>query len=231
MLLLTGVSGLVDATSYLQLGHVFVANMTGNIVFLGFALAGATGISLPNSAVAIVSFLVGAFAAARLARRRAREGPSLLRIAAVIQCVIVVLALAFGLASRTPTGFTAYAVVGLLAAAMGVQSATTSRLAIPGFNSTVVLTTMLSTLAAESRLAGGSGTNNGRRVLAIVSMFGGGLVGAALALRLIWLAPLVVAALALAVTFVASTRIGGGAGIRTPDSRSKSSPGTPHDAG
>jgi uncharacterized membrane protein YoaK (UPF0700 family) len=206
MLLLTGVSGLVDATSYLQLGHVFVANMTGNIVFVGFALAGATGISLPNSAVAIVSFLVGAFAAARLARRREHEQAGLLRTVTAIQCVIVVLAIAFGFASRPPNGVTAYAVVGLLAAAMGVQSAATSRLAIPGFNSTVVLTTMLSTLAAESRLAGGSGANNGRRVLAIASMFGGGLVGAALTLRLIWLAPLVVAALALAVTFVASTK-------------------------
>jgi uncharacterized membrane protein YoaK (UPF0700 family) len=206
MLLLTGVSGLVDATSYLQLGHVFVANMTGNIVFLGFALAGATGISLPNSAVAIVSFLVGAFAAARLARRREREPVGLLRTATAIQCVIVVLAIAVGFASRAPNGVTAYVVVGLLAAAMGAQSATTSRLAIPGINSTVVLTTMLATLAAESRLAGGSGANNGRRVLAIASMFGGGLVGAALALRLIWLAPLLLAAVALAVTSVASKK-------------------------
>jgi uncharacterized membrane protein YoaK (UPF0700 family) len=205
MLLLTGVSGLVDATSYLQLGHVFVANMTGNIVFLGFALAGATGISLPNSAVAIASFLVGAFAAARLARRRERERAGLLRIVTAIQCVIVVLAIAFGLASRPPNGVMAYAVVGLLAAAMGAQSATTSRLAIPGFNSTVVLTTMLSTLAAESRWAGGSGANNGRRVLAIASMFGGGLVGAALTLRTVWLAPLLVAALVLAVASVASS--------------------------
>ena len=38
---LTVVTGLVDAFSYLLLGHVFVANMTGNVVFLGFAIAGA----------------------------------------------------------------------------------------------------------------------------------------------------------------------------------------------
>ena len=151
MLLLTGVSGLVDAASYLQLGHVFVANMTGNIVFIGFALAGAAGVSLPNSAVAIGSFLIGAFAAARLARRRERGQSGLLRIMTAAQCVIVVLAIANGLTSQRPSGVTAFAVVGLLAAAMGVQSTTTSRLAIPGFNSTVVLTTMLSTLAAESR--------------------------------------------------------------------------------
>ena len=40
---LTAVTGLVDAFSYLVLGHVFVANMTGNVVFLAFALAGTAG--------------------------------------------------------------------------------------------------------------------------------------------------------------------------------------------
>lgn len=44
---MTVVTGLVDAFSYLVLGHVFVANMTGNVVFLAFALAGAHGFSLP----------------------------------------------------------------------------------------------------------------------------------------------------------------------------------------
>jgi hypothetical protein len=46
LLLLTVVTGLVDAASYLKLGHVFVANMTGNVVFLGFAIAGAGGLSI-----------------------------------------------------------------------------------------------------------------------------------------------------------------------------------------
>jgi hypothetical protein len=43
LLSMTLVTGLVDAFSYLLLGHVFVANMTGNIVLLGFALAGDPG--------------------------------------------------------------------------------------------------------------------------------------------------------------------------------------------
>jgi len=47
---LTVVTGLVDAFSYLVLGHVFVANMTGNVVFLGFALAGAAGTGLLTAA-------------------------------------------------------------------------------------------------------------------------------------------------------------------------------------
>jgi uncharacterized membrane protein YoaK (UPF0700 family) len=40
LMALTAVSGLVDAVSYLGLGHVFTANMTGNVVVLGFAAAG-----------------------------------------------------------------------------------------------------------------------------------------------------------------------------------------------
>lgn len=55
LLLLTVVTGLVDAASYLKLGHVFVANMTGNVVFLGFAIAGASGLSIWASLVALAS--------------------------------------------------------------------------------------------------------------------------------------------------------------------------------
>ncbi len=103
MLLLTGVSGLVDAASYLALGHVFVANMTGNIVFIGFALAGATSLSLQSSAIAIASFLAGALAAARLARRLNRGHLGVLRIMTAGQFVIVLVAIGTGLAFSRQT--------------------------------------------------------------------------------------------------------------------------------
>jgi uncharacterized membrane protein YoaK (UPF0700 family) len=63
LLALTVVTGLVDAASYLKLGHVFVANMTGNVVFLGFGLAGAGNISIWASLTALGSFLIAASAA------------------------------------------------------------------------------------------------------------------------------------------------------------------------
>src|SRR5246127_3604252 len=63
---MTLVTGLVDAFSYLVLGHVFVANMTGNVVFLGFALAGARGFSIPASLSALGAFSLGALAGGRL---------------------------------------------------------------------------------------------------------------------------------------------------------------------
>src|SRR3989440_6119716 len=60
MLVLTVLTGVVDAVSILSLGRVFVANMTGNVVFVGFALAGASGFSLAASLSALGGFLVGA---------------------------------------------------------------------------------------------------------------------------------------------------------------------------
>src|SRR5256885_4037712 len=64
---LTVVTGLVDAVSYLALGHVFTANMTGNVVFLGFAVAEVPGLSIARSAAALLAFLAGAGVGGRLA--------------------------------------------------------------------------------------------------------------------------------------------------------------------
>src|SRR6266550_8491647 len=66
LLTLTGVTGLVDAVSFLGLGHVFTANMTGNVVLLAFAVAGAPGLSIARSSSSLVAFLVGAALGGRL---------------------------------------------------------------------------------------------------------------------------------------------------------------------
>src|SRR6478609_3635772 len=70
LLTLTLVTGMVDAVSFLGLGHVFTANMTGNVVFLGFAVAGASGLSVRASAIGLVSFLAGAVAGGRFGLER-----------------------------------------------------------------------------------------------------------------------------------------------------------------
>src|SRR2546423_14646474 len=57
---LTAVTGLVDAVSFLALGRVFTANMTGNIVLLAFATAHVSGLSIARSSTALLAFLVGA---------------------------------------------------------------------------------------------------------------------------------------------------------------------------
>jgi hypothetical protein len=77
LLSITVLTGLVDAFSYLTLGHVFAANMTGNVVFSGFALAGAPGISISASLIALAAFAAfaaGAFGGGRWrASRRTRR--------------------------------------------------------------------------------------------------------------------------------------------------------------
>jgi hypothetical protein len=71
LLALTVVTGLVDAVSILRLGRVFVANMTGNIVFTGFAITGAPGFSLSASLFALAGFMAGLPSAAARTRPRA----------------------------------------------------------------------------------------------------------------------------------------------------------------
>src|SRR5258705_10250459 len=65
----TAITGLIDAISYLALGHVFTANMTGNVVFLAFAVAGAPGLSITRSLTALIAFLIGALIGGRVATR------------------------------------------------------------------------------------------------------------------------------------------------------------------
>ena len=177
MLALTVVTGLVDAVSILRLGRVFVANMTGNVVFLGFAAAGAPGFSLVASLVALAGFLVGAAAGGHLVRRGG-EAARLLASAAFVESILVATALAVAVVTGLPAPLaTASAIAGLLALAMGVQNAVARHLAIPDLTTTV-LTMALTGFAADPRHH-----PRGRRAASVVAMFGGAVLGAALVIH------------------------------------------------
>jgi uncharacterized membrane protein YoaK (UPF0700 family) len=207
LLLLTVVTGLVDAASYLRLGHVFVANMTGNVVFLGFAIAGAKGLSIRASAFALGAFLVGGLAGGRVGVRFANHRGRLLQAALAVQIAAVAGAVCVAVvAARPGEGAARYALVVLLAFAMGVQNATARRLAVSELTTTV-LTMTLTGIAADSTLAGGGGSKLGRRSLAVIAMFIGALVGALLVLRVDVAAPLAVAAGVLVVAAFATRAV------------------------
>src|ERR1700744_2881180 len=93
LLILTLVTGLVDAVSILALGRVFVANMTGNVVFAGFAITGAPGFSLGASLFALAGFLAGAAAGGRLTTRVGHDRALHLRAATAAEFVLLALAL------------------------------------------------------------------------------------------------------------------------------------------
>jgi uncharacterized membrane protein YoaK (UPF0700 family) len=180
---MTVVTGLVDAFSYLVLGHVFVANMTGNVVILGFALAGAPGFSIAASVIAIVAFGVGALVGGKLGARHDDHRGRLHSSAAAIQSVFLlgsVLLAAF--AARPEEGGYRYALIAVLGIAMGIQNAMVRKIAVPDLTTTVVTLTFTG-IAADSALAGGSGSRAGRRAVPIVFMLLGAFVGAMLVLH------------------------------------------------
>ncbi len=225
MILLTIVTGIVDAVAYLRLGHVFVANMTGNVVFLGFSAAGASGLSVGGSLIALACFLPGGVVAGRLAARVGNRRLHQLRAATGIQVILFACAIPIAVVAGDHAGSKSrYALIVLLSLAMGVQNATARRLAVPDLTTTV-LTFTLTGIAADSQLAGGSGANTPRRLVSVTAMLLGATIGALLLLKVDPAAALVLAAGILAVVClaahraIASTLPPGGVRAR-PDSRS-----------
>jgi uncharacterized membrane protein YoaK (UPF0700 family) len=196
---LTIVTGLVDAFSYLVLGHVFVANMTGNVVFLGFALVGTPGFSVGASAVALVSFWFGALVGGKVGARLGENRGRLLATAAAIQAAFLAVAVLLAAVSGSPVsvGFR-YPLILALALAMGIQNATARKLAVPDLTTTV-LTLTITGIAADTSNAGGAASSNGRRFVSVTSMLVGALVGAVFVLHVAIIVPLVIALVLLEI--------------------------------
>ena len=200
LLLLTIVTGLVDAVSILSLGRVFVANMTGNVVFVAFALAGAPGFSLAASLSALAGFLVGAGLGGRILGRTKHRG-ELLRNTVIVELAMLVIALIL-LAVASPTTPIRVTVAFVLAIAMGAQNASARSLAVPDLTTTV-LTMTLTGIAADIRKA--SYAVAVRRTVAVLAMFVGGLVGALLVLQVNAATAIAVAAVLMAIVAVGTT--------------------------
>jgi uncharacterized membrane protein YoaK (UPF0700 family) len=183
LVVLTLASGLLDAACYLGMGHVFVANMTGNVVFLGFALGGAKGFSIAASLVALGAFLLGAAAGGRLNVALSGQRHRWLTAAATTQLVLAAAAaIAAAAGALGPAGNARFGIIALLGAAMGMQNATARKLAVPDLTTTV-LTLTLTGLAADSSLAGGGNPRMVRRATAVAAMLAGAMAGAALMVR------------------------------------------------
>ncbi|HWX75205.1 MAG TPA: YoaK family protein, partial [Solirubrobacteraceae bacterium] len=122
LIVLTFTTGLVDAVSYLALGRVFTANMTGNVVLFGFGVAGAGGLPVVAPAVSLIAFLLGAGAGGVLVRRYAEHPALVSRALAIEVLLLAVAALVAGTATVHPGHASAYALIVLMAAAMGVRN-------------------------------------------------------------------------------------------------------------
>jgi uncharacterized membrane protein YoaK (UPF0700 family) len=193
LLALTVLTGVVDAVSILALGRVFVANMTGNVVFVGFAIGGAPGFSLSASLSALGGFLLGAFAGGRAILAADRTRGVLLRDAVACEAGLLVAALVLAIATGTPFSEAVRDVLAaLLATAMGLQNAVARKLAVPDLTTTV-LTMTLTGIAADPQKSARNPVVV-RRLLAVAGMLTGAILGALLVVGVSAVAALALAA-------------------------------------
>jgi uncharacterized membrane protein YoaK (UPF0700 family) len=206
LLLLTFSTGIVDAISVLVLGHVFVANMTGNVIFLGFWFAPHTVVDMTAALVAFVSFVAGAVIGGRLARHLDDDVRRWLTVALGIEVVMLV-----ALSILTGTGVLGYhdntklILIAGLAVTFGSQNATARQFGIQELSTTVLTSTIVG-IGSDSRLAGGTGQREKLRYSVVLTMCAGALVGATITRWAV--APVIALAAAVVAVSAAIFRFG-----------------------
>lgn len=187
MLALTFSTGIIDAVGFLGFDRVFTGNMTGNVVILGMALSGTTGLPVLGPAAALIMFFVGAIISGRLLRGRpdgwvAPTSIALLLVTATMLIASVALIVleqgAFPLMSE--------AAAALLGLGMGIQAAAARHVKVPDVT-TVVVTSTITGLAADSRLGAAKKQDWVKRFLAILFILLGALAGALLLAVAVWI--------------------------------------------
>ncbi len=209
MLVLTFTTGIVDAVGFLGLDRVFTGNMTGNVVILGMAVVGAEDLPVLGPVLALLGFMAGAALGGRVLKRAAGKWTGLtttLFLTVGLVCLgLAVVLLAVG---EHPDSAVGLPVTTLLGAAMGLQAATARFVAVKDVT-TVVVTSTITGLAADSRLGSGKsradGGGSGRRFLAVALILAGAAVGAALLTIHVGAGLMLAAVLILAATLVGST--------------------------
>jgi uncharacterized membrane protein YoaK (UPF0700 family) len=172
LMVLTFNTGLIDAVSYIGLGRVFVANMTGNVVLLAFAAAGVSGLSITRALTSLGGGKLGTSLAG--SKRRLVLSAGILE--ALLIFAAAVSAIGFDMRSSAPA-HQLYAMIVLTALSMGLRNATVRQLGVADVTTTV-LTLTLTGLVADSSVAGGSNPRPARRIFSIIALFVGALSGA-----------------------------------------------------
>ena len=152
LLALTVLGGVVDAVSIAALDHVFVAAMTGNLVFIGLGIAGIRGFSVASSAISLGAFLLGALAGVHLCRGSGNHRGRALRNVAAFKAILATPVTVIALLAGSDLGATVRTVITLLlAASMGSQLALIRYLKVPDLLTVVMTLTMTGVLAERGR--------------------------------------------------------------------------------
>jgi uncharacterized membrane protein YoaK (UPF0700 family) len=167
IVMLAATAGSTDAWSYFGLGHVFIANMTGNTVLLGAALSLGKAIGVLRPAVAIVCYVGGVFLGTALletifAPRAWTASPEkeevwpqkISWVLGIESALLIAGAVVWAVYGGSNAGVR-HALVALAAVALGLQSAAMQSLKLPGIVTTYITGTWTTLVAGLSRLATG----------------------------------------------------------------------------
>ncbi len=180
LVILTFVTGIMDAVGYLALDRVFTGNMTGNIVILGMALAGGHGLPVAGPLLALFAFMAGSWAAGLLLRGRpAAWSPRHTLILSAGATIATAVAILLAAAGGHPTVTVSTIAAPLIALQMGAQAMAARHLSVKDMT-TVVVTSTLVSLAGESLVSGGLSSAWNRRAAAILAIMAGAAAGALL---------------------------------------------------
>jgi uncharacterized membrane protein YoaK (UPF0700 family) len=178
LLLLTLATGLADSISILVLGHVFVANMTGNAIFLGFWLAPKTSIDLTAVVVALPTFVTATILSGRLRRHFGeRTRPWITTVLGTEIVLLLALSVLAGSGVLRYHDNTKLIMIGLLTVTFGLQHSSARQFGIQELSTTVLTSTIVS-LGLDSHLAGGTGAREKLRFSVVFTMCGGAFLGA-----------------------------------------------------
>lgn len=206
LLLLTFATGLADSLSILVLGHVFVANMTGNVIFLGFWLAPKTSVDLTAVVVALPTFVCTTVLSGRLSRhfgQRAR--PWITAVLATEILLLIALSILAGAGVLHYRDNSKLIMIGVLAVTFGLQHSSARQFGIQELSTTVLTSTIVS-LGLDSRLSGGTGERARLRLSVVVTMCAGAFLGATMSRYVV--APVFVLAAAVIATSLLIFRFG-----------------------
>jgi uncharacterized membrane protein YoaK (UPF0700 family) len=205
MLALTFSTGVIDAVGYLGLDKVFTGNMTGNVVILGMALAGGSGLPVLGPLLALAGFMAGAALGGRVLRS---AGPGWTTRTTVLFSLVAALMLATAVllfaTEEDLSRAVGISITTVLGAAMGIQAAAARFIAVKDVT-TVVVTSTITGLAADSVLGSGKGGGSARRASAVILILAGAFVGAALLKWHLGSGLLVAGAITVVVTILGAT--------------------------
>lgn len=206
LLLLTFATGLADSISILVLGHVFVANMTGNVIFLGFWLAPSTTVDLTAVVVALPTFVCTTILSGRLARYFGdRARPWITTVLSTEIVLLVALAILAGTGVLRYHDNTKLIMIAVLAVTFGLQHSSARQFGIQELSTTVLTSTIVS-LGLDSHLAGGTGAREKLRISVVFTMCAGAFAGATMSRFVV--APVFVVTAAVIATSLLIFRFG-----------------------